>query len=119
MLPIFTQITFGIFDASAPVGGAVTGLEMVLEKVFFTSFKKYKDWGELSDQAGQMTVRNFIDNCRAFVDCLRSKLLYYKLELSVCMGKATFFRFSRICMPTDINKFNLTEDFLKNLCTRM
>jgi len=69
------QLIFGVFDASAPVGGAVTGLEGLLQKVFIASLRKYKDWGGLSDQTGQKTVLDFIDSCRAFSDCLQSKLL--------------------------------------------
>jgi len=69
------QVIFGVFDASSPVGGAVSGLEALLQKVFIASLRKYKDWGELSDQTGQKTVLDFIDSCRSFTDCLLSKLL--------------------------------------------
>ncbi|KAI0213077.1 Dynein heavy chain 8, axonemal [Lamellibrachia satsuma] len=65
-------VDFGVFDANHPVGGATTGLGLVLEKVFLSSFKKYQDWGELSNKTGQITLQKFFDNCRAFNDCLQS-----------------------------------------------
>ena len=81
--PLTQQVIFGVFDPSGTKGGAVSGLQMVLEKVYLPSIKNCQNWGELSDKTGQITQRNFFDNCRAFVECLQSKLLCFILILVI------------------------------------